>query len=53
MQQRKVFILLTRFLNNCTRTLETLTGCYYTHASIGLEENRNTFTSALNSWQKP
>ena len=45
MQQRKVFILLTRFLNQNARTLGTLTGCYYTHASIGLEEDRNTFYS--------
>ncbi len=43
--KRKLFILLTRFPNNSSAFLEFVTGFYYTHASIGLEEDRNIFYS--------
>ena len=45
MQRRKVFILLTRFLTKSAGPLGVLTGCYYTHTSIGLDEDMNTFYS--------
>lgn len=45
MTKRKVFILLTRFPGNGSKVLGAITGCYYTHASIGLEEDMNTFYS--------
>lgn len=45
MKRKTVFILLTRLQNQSAKPLEILTGCYYTHASIGLEEDLNTFYS--------
>lgn len=45
MDKRKIFILLTRFPDNGSKVLEAITGCYYAHASIGLEEDPNTFYS--------
>ena len=44
-KKRKLFILLTRFPNNSSVFLEFVTGFHYTHASIGLEEDRNIFYS--------
>ena len=43
--KRNIFILLTRFNDGGARLLRTFTGCYFTHASIGLEEDMNTFYS--------
>ena len=45
MKRRKVFILLTRLRNRGARPLGALTGCYYTRASIGLDEDMDTFYS--------
>lgn len=45
--KRKIFILLTRFPDRGTRTIGRLTGNYYPHASIGLEEDMNTFYSIV------
>lgn len=42
---RKISIMLTRFSDNGSKTISVLTRFYYTHASIGLEEDRNTFYS--------
>ena len=44
-KKRKLFILLTRFPNNSSVFLEFVTGFHFTHASIGLEEDLNTFYS--------
>lgn len=44
-QKKNIYILLTRFDDGGAKLLRTLTGCYYTHASIGLEEDMNTFYS--------
>lgn len=41
--ERKVYLLLTRFSDNGSKTIGALTKYYYTHASIGLEEDMNTF----------
>ncbi len=43
--KRKIYILLTRFNDSGAKALRALTKCYYTHASIGLEEDMNTFYS--------
>ena len=45
MDKKKLYILLTRFPDNGTKVLEAITGCYYAHASIGLEEDPNIFYS--------
>ena len=45
MSRRKIFILLTKFPSTGANVLHRLTGCGYTHASIGLEEDMNTFYS--------
>ncbi len=42
---RKVYILLTRFPDNGSKTIGFYTNFYYTHASIGLDEDMNTFYS--------
>lgn len=42
---RKIYILLTRFPDKGSKAIETMTGCRYPHASIGLEEDMNTFYS--------
>ena len=44
-KKRKLYILLTRFPDNGSKAIQALTGFYYTHASIGLEEDMNTFYS--------
>ena len=45
MSDRKIFVLLTRFPDNGSKVIEAMTGFYYTHASIGLDEDMNTFYS--------
>ncbi len=45
MANKKVYILLTRFPDAGSRAIEFISGFYYTHASIGLEEDMNTFYS--------
>lgn len=45
MKNRKIYLLLTRFPDNGSKAFELLTGCYYPHASLGLEEDLNTFYS--------
>ena len=42
---RKLYILLTRFPGKTAMAIHAMTGCYYTHSSIGLEEDMNTFYS--------
>lgn len=43
--KKKVYVLLTRFPDTGSKWIQALTGSYYTHASIGLEEDMNTFYS--------
>ena len=43
--KRKVYLLLTKFPDTGTRIIKALTGLRYPHASIGLEEDMNTFYS--------
>lgn len=43
MTDKKIFILLTRFADAGSRAIAFFTGFHYTHASIGLEEDMNTF----------
>ena len=45
MEQRKIFVLLTQFPGREARALRWYTGCPYTHVSIGLDEDMNTFYS--------
>lgn len=47
MAKRKIYLLLTRFPGNGAIAIEALTGCYYSHTSIGLEEDLNTFYSIV------
>ena len=42
---KKISILLTRFPDNGSRFISLLTGYYYTHASIGLPEEQDTYYS--------
>ena len=46
-QKRKLYVLLTRFPGKAAIAIHAFTGCYYTHASIGLEEDLNTFYSIV------
>ena len=48
MVKRKIFILLTKFSDVGAKILTAVTGFDYTHASIGLEEDLNTFYSFVN-----
>ena len=43
--KKKIYILLTRFPDNGSKVIEALTGCFYSHTSIGLSEDMNTFYS--------
>ena len=43
--KRKVYLLLTKFPDTGTKIINILTGLKYPHASIGLEEDINTFYS--------
>lgn len=42
---KKIFILFTRFPDNGSKVIEAMTGSFYSHTSIGLEEDMNTFYS--------
>lgn len=44
-EKKKIYILLTRFPDNGSKVIGFLTNSFYTHASIGLEEDMNTFYS--------
>lgn len=44
-KNRRIYILLTSFRDTGSRLLRAFTGCRHTHASIGLEEDMNTFYS--------
>ena len=44
-KNKSIYILLTRFDDNGSKAVSLLTRSYYTHASIGLEEDMNTFYS--------
>lgn len=46
--KRKVYLLLTEFSDTGTKVIKKLTGLKYPHASIGLEEDINTFYSFVN-----
>lgn len=43
--KRKVLILLTKFPDNGSKAIHLITNFQYTHASIGLDEDMNTFYS--------
>ena len=45
MGQRRIFVLLTQFPGREARLLRWYTGCPYTHVSLGLDEDMNTFYS--------
>ena len=45
MRERKILILLTRYPDVGSKLIETFSGTYYTHASIGLDEDTSTFYS--------
>lgn len=45
MAKRKIFVLLTQFPGREARLLRWYTRCPYTHVSIGLDEDMNTFYS--------
>lgn len=47
MKTKKLLILLTCFPDCGSRLLRLLTGAEFTHASIGLEEDRDTFYSFI------
>ncbi len=42
-QTRKIYILVTRMFGNRSKAISFFTNSYYTHSSIGLEEDLNTF----------
>lgn len=53
MKTRKLTILLTRYPTAITRLLCFCRGCSYLHASLGFEENLNTFYSfGLNGFRR-
>lgn len=45
MSKRKLYLLLIRFPDTGSKMIHALTGFNYTHASIGLDEDLNTFYS--------
>lgn len=45
MSTRKIYILLTKFHGSGSRVFSFFSRGYYTHASIGLDEDMNTFYS--------
>ncbi len=47
MTLRKIFILLTRLPDNGSKAMRLITRFPYTHASIGLDEDMNTFYSFI------
>ena len=44
-KSRKIYILLTRFHDFGSKMVRCLTGYKYSHTSIGLDEDMNTFYS--------
>ncbi len=44
MATRKIYILLTKFGGSGSKTFSLFSNSYYTHASIGLDEDMNTFS---------
>ena len=48
MKRKKVYILLIKFTDFGSKAITSITGCKYPHASIGLEEDLNTFYSFVN-----
>lgn len=38
-----IYLLLSRFFNRGAKIIEMMTGCYYSHTSIGLSEDMNKF----------
>lgn len=42
-QEKVIYLLLSRFYNPGAKIIEIMTGCYYSHTSIGLSEDMNTF----------
>ena len=47
MNKRHIYVLLTRFPDRNAKLIGFLTNSYYTHASLGLEEDMNTFYSFI------
>mgnify|MGYP001850929848 CR=1 FL=1 len=45
MGDKKILLLLSKFSDSASKAISFFTGFYYTHASIGLSEDRNTFYS--------
>lgn len=45
MPKRKIYLLLIRFPDTGSKLIHALTGFGYTHASVGLDEDLNTFYS--------
>lgn len=45
MGRKKVLLLLSKFSDSKSKAISVITHFYYTHASIGLSEDRNTFYS--------
>ena len=45
MEKKKILLLLSKFSDFKSRAIGFLTGFYFTHASIGLGEDKNTFYS--------
>ena len=45
MEKRRIFVLLTQFPGREARALQWWTRCPYTHVSIGLDEDMNTYYS--------
>lgn len=48
MSRKKVYILLIQFTDFGSRAITSMTGCRYPHASIGFEDDLNTFYSFVN-----
>ncbi len=46
-KKRKVYVLLTRLHDRGSRAAGFFASCYYTHSSIGLDEDMNTFYSFM------
>ncbi len=42
---RRLYVLLTRYQDNGAKAISMLTNYYYTHASLGFEDDMNTFYS--------
>lgn len=47
-KSRKIYILLTRFHGFASKAIRCFTGYRYSHTSIGLDEDMNTFYSFVN-----